>query len=171
MHYIGRISCRFPSPADDHLDEAIDLNREYIKNNSFTYYGTYGEIRECVSTYSAKLRRAAVARSAFSYTPIRIERSCPSTVMEVTIRHPFATNSMVTIIKSVMDGLKKIYRDGYSCKKAGLVAMDVATDSGRQPVIFCNPDPIHPALMSMIDGINKTTHGRLRFAGQDPIKT
>ena len=39
MPYIGRISCGFPSPADDHLDEAIDLNREYIKNKSSTYFG------------------------------------------------------------------------------------------------------------------------------------
>lgn len=33
------ISAGFPSPADDHLDEAIDLNREYIKNKSTTFFG------------------------------------------------------------------------------------------------------------------------------------
>lgn len=39
MPYIGLISCGFPSPADDHLDEAIDLNRECIKNKSSTFFG------------------------------------------------------------------------------------------------------------------------------------
>ncbi len=39
LPYIGPISCGFPSPADDHLDEAIDLNRECIKNKSATFFG------------------------------------------------------------------------------------------------------------------------------------
>jgi DNA polymerase V len=39
LPYIGLISCGFPSPADDHLDEAIDLNKEYIKNKSSTFFG------------------------------------------------------------------------------------------------------------------------------------
>lgn len=39
LPYIGLISCGFPSPADDHLDEAIDLNREYIRNKSTTFFG------------------------------------------------------------------------------------------------------------------------------------
>ncbi len=37
--YLGPISCGFPSPADDHLDEAIDLNKELIKNKSTTFFG------------------------------------------------------------------------------------------------------------------------------------
>jgi DNA polymerase V len=39
MPYIGLISCGFPSPADDHLDEAIDLNKECVKNKSSTFFG------------------------------------------------------------------------------------------------------------------------------------
>ena len=33
------ISAGFPSPADDFLDTAIDLNKEYVKNPSTTFYG------------------------------------------------------------------------------------------------------------------------------------
>ena len=33
------LSCGFPSPADDHLDEGIDLNREYIRNKDATFFG------------------------------------------------------------------------------------------------------------------------------------
>ncbi len=33
------ISAGFPSPADDYLDEAIDLNRELVKNPSSTFLG------------------------------------------------------------------------------------------------------------------------------------
>lgn len=36
---IGLISAGFPSPADDHLDNSIDLNREFIKNQNATYFG------------------------------------------------------------------------------------------------------------------------------------
>jgi len=37
--FLGSIACGFPSPADDHLDEAIDLNKEFIKNKSTTFFG------------------------------------------------------------------------------------------------------------------------------------
>lgn len=33
------ISAGFPSPADDFLDVSIDLNKEFIKNPSTTFYG------------------------------------------------------------------------------------------------------------------------------------
>jgi len=33
------ISAGFPSPADDFLDASIDLNREFVKNPSTTFYG------------------------------------------------------------------------------------------------------------------------------------
>ncbi|HIP47390.1 MAG TPA: translesion error-prone DNA polymerase V autoproteolytic subunit [Lutibacter sp.] len=35
----GGISAGFPSPADDFLDLSIDLNKEFIKNPSSTFYG------------------------------------------------------------------------------------------------------------------------------------
>ena len=37
--FLSGLSCGFPSPADDHLDEEIDLNSAYIKNKSSTYFG------------------------------------------------------------------------------------------------------------------------------------
>ena len=33
------ISAGFPSPADDFLDASIDLNKEFVKNPSTTFYG------------------------------------------------------------------------------------------------------------------------------------
>jgi len=35
----GGISAGFPSPAEDFLDLSIDLNKEFIKNPSTTFYG------------------------------------------------------------------------------------------------------------------------------------
>jgi len=35
----GGISAGFPSPADDFLDFSIDLNKEFVKNPSSTFYG------------------------------------------------------------------------------------------------------------------------------------
>jgi len=35
----GGISAGFPSPADDFLDLSIDLNKEFVKNPSTTFYG------------------------------------------------------------------------------------------------------------------------------------
>ena len=37
--FINSLSCGFPSPADDHLDEGIDLNSAYIRNKDATFFG------------------------------------------------------------------------------------------------------------------------------------
>lgn len=37
--FIGQITAGFPSPADDHLDNSIDLNKEFIQNKNSTYFG------------------------------------------------------------------------------------------------------------------------------------
>lgn len=37
--FIGLITAGFPSPADDHLDNSIDLNKELIKDQDATYFG------------------------------------------------------------------------------------------------------------------------------------
>ena len=148
------------------------VTRAFGKN-----YDTYGEVRERVSTYCAKLaeklrREDSCCSQVYLFIHTNPHRKeLPQYSNGVTIKLPYATNSTITIIKSVMGGLEKIYRDGFSYKKAGLVAMDLAPDSGRQLAIFSNEDPRHSTLMSMIDRLNRTTYGRVRFAGQDPIKT
>ena len=37
--FISGLSCGFPSPADDHLDEGIDLNSAYMRNKDATFFG------------------------------------------------------------------------------------------------------------------------------------
>ncbi|MFW5852132.1 MAG: LexA family protein [Bacteroidota bacterium] len=37
--YEDRIQAGFPSPAEDFLDSSIDLNKEFIKNPSSTFFG------------------------------------------------------------------------------------------------------------------------------------
>ncbi len=37
-YFISTIQAGFPSPADDYLDNSIDLNRELIKNPSATFF-------------------------------------------------------------------------------------------------------------------------------------
>ncbi|NBB23398.1 translesion error-prone DNA polymerase V autoproteolytic subunit [Runella sp. CRIBMP] len=37
--FVGDIAAGFPSPAEDYLEECIDLNREFIKNPTSTFYG------------------------------------------------------------------------------------------------------------------------------------
>ncbi|KQC31866.1 hypothetical protein AAU57_14740 [Nonlabens sp. YIK11] len=66
-----------------------------------------------------------------------------------------------------MEGLEKIYRDGYSYKKAGLVAMDLAPGSDGQLAIFSNADPRHSALMSMIAQQNDLRTDTLCWTGSN----
>lgn len=38
LPYIGGIAAGFPSPAEDFLDDKIDINKELVKNPSSTFY-------------------------------------------------------------------------------------------------------------------------------------
>lgn len=52
----GGISAGFPSPADDYVEERIDLNRELIKNPSATFFGrANGNSMEGVGIYDGDL--------------------------------------------------------------------------------------------------------------------
>lgn len=39
LPFIGSITAGFPSPADDHLDNSIDLNSEILKDRDATFFG------------------------------------------------------------------------------------------------------------------------------------
>lgn len=35
---VNAISCGFPSPADDYIEKAIDLNKEFVKDSACTFF-------------------------------------------------------------------------------------------------------------------------------------
>ncbi len=64
--------------------------------------------------------------------------------------------------------MDKIYKDGYSYKKAGVVVMDFVPESTIQQCLFEQPNPKHTPLMKVMDKLNKKIgRHKVKLAVQD----
>jgi len=93
-----------------------------------------------------------------------LEQYANSTV----VKFPFATNSSIELVKFATEGLKRIFRQGYQYKKAGVVIMDFKPENEIQLNLFENSNPKHIELMKTIDVINHCYgQQKIRLASQD----
>jgi DNA polymerase V len=148
------------------------VTRSFAKNHD-----SYLDVRERVAMYCAKLseklrrEQSCCSRIYLFIHTNRHKVDHPQYSNGVTIKLPYVTNSTIVITRSVLEGLQKIFRQGYFYKKAGVVAMDLTPETNRQFALFSEEDPRHRGLMRTIDSLNKNTFGNVRFAGQDLKRT
>ena len=132
----------------------------------------YNTISEAVSTYTAmataKLRKQkSCAKSVLVFidtNPFRNDLAQYSRHIVITL--PVASNSTQEILHYVLDGLKKIYRPNYLYKKAGVMLMDICSETVVQGSLFDRVDrKKHQRMMTALDAINDR-YGRntLKFA-------
>ena len=93
----------------------------------------------------------------------------PQCNRNVVIKFPYPTNSSIEIAKFAIDGLQRVFVDGYKYKKAGVIVMDITPENPCQLNIFENSNPKHKSLMTAIDKINKEIGNRkVMLAAEDP---
>jgi DNA polymerase V len=64
--------------------------------------------------------------------------------------------------------LKRIFKDGYQYKKAGVIIMDFKPEDEVQLSLFENSNPKHKQLMNVLDKINGTYgQHKIKLASQD----
>lgn len=81
---------------------------------------------------------------------------------------PYATNSSITICKYAIIGLEKLYKKGYSYKKAGVIVMGLTPEADHQFSLFNDENPKHKSLMKVMDSLNaKYQKPKLKIANQD----
>jgi DNA polymerase V len=84
------------------------------------------------------------------------------------VKFPFATNSSIELVKFATEGLKRIFRQGYQYKKAGVVILDFKPENEIQLNLFENSNPKHIELMKTMDVINHCYgQQKIRLASQD----
>ena len=132
----------------------------------------YTTISEAVSTYTAmataKLRKQhSCAKTALVFidtNPYRDDLAQYS--QHIVMNLPVATNSTQEMLSYVHEGLKKIYRPKYLYKKAGVMLMDICSETAVQGNLFDKIDrKKHQNMMFVMDNINER-YGRntLKFA-------
>lgn len=151
----------------------IATTRSFDKN-----YTTFEELKERIVTFSVscaeKLRQQKSQCKALMVFVLtnRFKKELEQYSQNIVIKLPFATNSSIEIAQYAVAGLQKIFKDGYSYKKAGVVIMDFVPEENYQLNIFQNSNPKHKQLMQTIDNINhKMGQSKIKLASQDLKKT
>jgi len=72
----------------------------------------------------------------------------------ITIQLPYATNSAIDLTKYALIALRKIYRDGYAYKKAGVIVQNFTPAEVEQITMFKQRDTRHDLLMKAFDKLN-----------------
>lgn len=137
----------------------------------------YDELKERVCTYAAKIawklrKEGSCCKLLYVFlqtNPHRedLKQYRPS----IAVQMPFPSNSTIEITKNALVGLKLIYREGYHYKKAGIIVMGLVPQETKQLSLFNVENPKHKTLMRVLDSLNHSHNGKVKFAGQDPGRT
>jgi DNA polymerase V len=86
----------------------------------------------------------------------------------VVIDLPYATSSSIEIARYAVFALKRIFREGYSYKKAGVILNDFTPKKQKQLTLFEGNDQRHSVLMETVDKINASFgQQKIKLASQD----
>ena len=140
-------------------------------------YGDYEDLRERVSTYAAKAAyklRKQDSNCTLVYVFLltnKFRKDLKQYKANLVVNLSYPSNSTIVLTKAALYGLKRIYRKGYQYKKAGVIIMGISPASERQLSLFSDEDPRHHVLMKVIDRLNRTENGKVKFAAQDLGRT
>jgi DNA polymerase V len=121
---------------------------------------TLAEMEEAISVYTSrvaeKLRRERLAATVLTVCLTTNEfKEGPQYSNALTLKLPIVTDSTAELIKSALQGIRAIYRDGYRYKKAGVLLTGLVPVSQTQADLFDYQDRGKPKrLMSALDAVN-----------------
>jgi len=118
-------------------------------------------LQEAVASFAArcaeKLRRQKSCASAimvFLHTNFH-RKDMPQYARNIVVPLPQATNYTPELIKYAVYGLQKIFKDGFSYKKAGVVMIELVHEESVQGNLFYHVDGAKSkAVMDVVDDIN-----------------
>lgn len=84
-----------------------------------------------------------------------------------TVRLPIATSSSLDLVHHACEGLRSIFKKGYSYKKAGVIVSAIVPETSVQGNLFTQKPPTHAALMKCMDNLNgKYGRDKVRMGSQ-----
>ena len=137
--------------------KVIATTRTFDKNCT-----DYKQIKERVATYTIscaeKLRKQkSNCNAILIFIKTNNHRhDLPQYKKEVIIKLPYPTNSNIELVKFALKGLRTIFNNSYSYKRAGVMVMDLTPEHVVQLNLFENSIPNYKPLMQTIDKINRS---------------
>jgi DNA polymerase V len=158
--------------------EDIQPKKTIATTRSFdTNYTELKQLQERIATFACscaeKLRQQkSCCTSLMVFIQTNRHRSdLPQYNRNIVVKLPFATNSNMDLASFATQALNRIFRTGYSYKKAGVIVQDFTPESITQTTLFESRDMRHIPLMKAIDKINHSFgQQKIRLASQEPNK-
>jgi DNA polymerase V len=143
------------------LDTCPPPKQSLTFSRSFgTLVTTVAEMEEAVSAYTSrvaeKLRREGLAATVLTVFLMTNEfKDEPQYRNTLTVTLPVATDNSHALIRSAIQGIRTLYRDGYRYKKAGVLLTGLLPASQVQTDLFDQQDRTRSTrLMLALDAVN-----------------
>lgn len=158
----------------------LDLEEAQPKKNiattrSFeTNYTEFEQLSERISTFASscaeKLRKQnSCCNSLMVFIHSNGHRQdLPQYSRNIVVKLPYATNSTIELSNFATQALKRIFKQGFHYKKAGVIVQDFTPETEQQTTLFENRNERHIPLMKAIDTMNFLFgQQKIRLASQD----
>ncbi len=144
------------------IDTTRSTKRSIMTSRSFgRFIKDYSEMEEAVSNYTTRCGEKLRGQNALaSYLTlfIRTNSHNKSTLQyrnHITIELPYPTNYTPELVNYGNLALQKIFKDGYTYKKAGVILTGISPNTGTQLPLFGNVDvKKRQELMVIFDKLN-----------------
>ena len=136
----------------------------------------FAKLEERIYTFSSflgvKLRKEKLKTKLLSVFIIgdKFNDKKPYYSNSKAIKLPYATNSDIELCRFAKIILKDIYKENYSFKKAGVIAMNLIDSRHEQLLLFESENPKNDKVMKVMDLLNNRFEGKLRLANQDFLR-
>lgn len=155
--------------------EEVQPKKNIATTRSFeTNYTEFEQLNERISTFASscaeKLRKQkSCCNSLMVFIHTNGHRKdLPQYSRNIVVKLPFPTNSSIELANFAKQGLKRIFKQGYAYKKAGVIVQDFTPEMVTQTTLFESRDKRHIPLMKAIDTINSNFgQQKIRLANQD----
>jgi len=174
---VERTACEVRGISCIELEEVAPAKQQIVSSRSFGYMVTsLHELVEAVSTYAGraaeKLRKGGQVCTGVHVfvetNPFREQDAQYSNGMNVSLAE--STDDSRRIVAAALYGLKRIYRDGYLYKKAGVMLLNLGSADVRQASLLFQHDDRSEKVMSVLDSINGKFGRNTMFLGSSGIE-
>lgn len=144
------------------LEEAPPPKKEIVNSRAFGKdVGDYSELSEAIASYASRAAEKLRAQNSLAgFVSVWIQTNGfktekPQYSNSISTRLTERTAYTPLLVKTALDLLKRIYREGYEYKKAGVALMDIAPCTEHQLGLYESNDlGRHKSLMEAMDFIN-----------------
>lgn len=156
--------------------EAVQAKKNIATTRSFeTHYTEFEQLNERIATFASscaeKLRKQkSCCNSLMVFIHTNGHRKdLPQYSRSIMLKLPFPTNSSIELVRFASQALKRIFKQGFAYKKAGVIVQDFSPEEIMQTTLFEKPDVRHIPLMKAVDKLNNLYgQQKVRLGSQDP---